>query len=596
MNQSGRTGRPSRPKAPSRGRATWAALLVALAMVAPGARAATAATPHVFRQTPDTPPAAVARGKKGVVVSNHPAASSAGVSALRAGGNAMDAAVATAFALSVVEQFHSGMGGGGFLLYWDAKAQKATAFDFREVAPKAASRDMYLVKGKVDSNLSLHGMTSVAVPGMVPGLEEAQRRFGRKKLKDVLGPAITLAEEGFLVYPFLNRATAETAQILRANPDMQRIFLDERKEPRAVGERLLQPDLARTLKDLARQGSKLFTEGRIAQAIVKESQAHGGYLTAEDLRSYQPRVREPLSVDYRGYQVLTMPPPSSGVLLLQMLKMHELDLHERQVTGNRMGVEDVHMFLEILRRGYADRAAILGDPAFTDVPVAKLLSDDYVRARYRSIDRSKASPSSGVGGGLEPPLKHTSHLVAIDADGNVATLTQTVNEYFGSGVVVPGTGVILNDEMDDFSAAPGVPNVFGLIGGEANSIAPGKIPASSMSPLLVVKNGKVVLATGAAGGSKIITAVLQIVLNVLDRQMDVARAIAAPRIHFQWKPDEVSVEEGALSPEVKAALEKEGYRLKTASYTGVATALEVYADGTRYGASDPRSNGAPDAE
>jgi gamma-glutamyltranspeptidase/glutathione hydrolase len=541
------------------------------------------------------PPAPVARGKKGVVATAHPLASSAGLEILRKGGNAMDAAVAAAFALSVVEPHRSGIGGGGFLVYWDAESKKATAIDFREIAPLHATRDMYLVDGKPSAELSTVGIKSVAVPGLVPGLEEAQKRLGKKKLADVLGPAIKLAEEGFLVYPVMHKAMAENGSRLRKNAAAASIFLDH-GEPFAVGERLFQADMAKTLKQLAQEGAKLFTEGRVAQAIAKESARLGGVISQEDLKSFKPRVREALAGEYRGHTVITMPPPSSGVHMLQILKMHEIDLLSRQVTGNRVGVEDLHMTAEIMRRAFADRAKYSGDPAFTDVPVEKLLSENYLRARYQAIDPRRATPSTEVKAGELAPDKHTTHLTVIDKNGNVAALTQTINEHWGSGVVVPGTGVLLNDEMDDFSAAPGTPNSYGLIGGEANSIQPGKVPLSSMCPTIVVKDGKVELATGAPGGSTIITTVAQVLMHVLDQHMDVAHAVAARRIHMQWMPDVIMYEPRALDSAEMEELKAMGHKLTERDPWGLATAIEVFADGTRYGASDPRGDGGCDAE
>lgn len=528
---------------------------------------------------------------------------------LRQGGNALDAAVATAYALGVVEPFSAGLGGGGFLLYFDAKTKKTTVFDYREVAPKRATRDMYLSGGKVDPIASTDGIKSVAVPGMVPGLDAAERKLGKKRLKDVLGPAIKLAEEGFLVYPNFARASFDRVDVLAANEATAKVFL-KNGAPYRIGERLVQKDLARTLRDLSRQGPRLFTHGRVAQAIAKESERLGGLLRLEDLQAFKLRLREPLVGEYRGYTIVTMPPPSSGgVVLLQMLKMRALDREQNHRAGSdREGTAQVHTLIEIMRRAYADRAAFMGDPAFVKVPVDGLLADDYVAARFQTIDPLRATPSSAVKEGAPrgaeasnaAPLKepaHTTHLVAIDKDGNVATLTQTVNYAFGSGVVVPGTGVLLNDEMDDFAAALGVPNVYGLIATSAsNTIQPGKIPLSSMTPTLVLKDGKVRLALGAPGGATIITTVLQIILHLIDHSMDVAHAVAAPRIHMQWQPDEVRIERGAINGEVESALKAMGHKIVLKDPWGNANAVEIDADGVRTAASDSRHDGAPDAE
>jgi gamma-glutamyltranspeptidase/glutathione hydrolase len=583
--------------------------MLAIVLVAP---LVLAARPQKTHPT-EVPPAPVARGKAGLVVSAHPLASSAGLDALKHGGNAMDAAVAAAFAITVVEQYHAGIGGGGFLLYYDAKSKKISALDFRETAPKGARRDMYIVDGKYQPSLSQEGITSVAVPSMVPGLEEAEKRFGAKKFKDVVGPAVKIADEGFLVYKGLHIAIAQSWGLLKKNEACAKIFLHPDGEPYAVGERLVQKDLAKTLRDLGRDGARLFTEGKVAQAIAKASKDEGGVLTLDDLKSVKPRSRDPLVGTYRGHTIVTMPPPSSGFILLEILKMREIDLMKRQVTGNRMSADDAHFLIEIERRAFADRATFGGDPAFVDVPVQKLLSDDYMKTRYLTIDPVRATPSSDVKAGLAGPWsgkalpiaktstrtaqKHTTHLIAIDKDGNLATMTFTVNNYFGSGICVPGTGVVLNDEMDDFASAPGEPNAFGLVGGDANSIQPGKVPLSSMVPTIVLKDGRLLFSAGAPGGSTIITTVAQIVMNVIDRQMDVAHAVAEPRIHMQWLPDEVILERNALSKDIRADLQKRGYRLNTERKKwGNASAVEVYSDGTRYGAADPRGDGGGDAE
>lgn len=538
------------------------------------------------------PPAPVARGTKGVVVSAHPEASRAGVEILRKGGNAMDAAVATAYALAVVEPYSAGVGGGGFLLHYDAKSKKVSVVDYREVAPAAADRDMFLVDGKADPSKSLDGILAVAVPGMVPGLDAAQKKFGKKRLREVLRPAIRLAEDGFLVTPVYHLESEDRLDALLADAEATRVYLCDRK-PCEVGTRVRMPDLAKTLRELSRRGPRLFTHGRVAKAIAKTSKKKGGRLTLADLQAFRPRFREPLVGKFRGRTIYTMPPPSSGgTHLLQMLAMVE-------ASGERAKdpIDGAHDRIEIMRRAYADRATYMGDPAFVDVPVAGLLDDEYLAQRYAEIDPKRATPSKTVREGKPPrEPKDTTHLTVIDRDGNIVTLTQTVNYGFGSGVVVPKTGVLLNDEMDDFSAQPGVPNVFGLVGGEANSIAPKKIPLSSMTPTLVFENGRPRLALGSPGGSKIITTVLQIILNVIDRGMSPAEAVAAPRMHMQWLPDRTYLERGALAPEVKKALEARGFVFQPRGPWSNATVIEILEDGTRIGAADPRGDGGGDAE
>jgi gamma-glutamyltranspeptidase/glutathione hydrolase len=542
-------------------------------------------------------PTQLARGRGGVVASADLDASRAGVAVLRAGGNAVDAAIATAYALAVVEPFSAGIGGGGFLLYFDAKTKKTTVVDYREFAPKKAHRDMFLVNGKVDPKLSTEGILAVGVPGMVPGLDAAQKKLGKKKLSDVLRPAITLAEEGFLVQPRFHFATSEMTEMLAANVEAARVFL-KNGAPHEIGERLKQPELAKTLRELSRSGARLFTHGRVAKAIAAESKRLNGALALEDLQSFKARFREPLSGEYQGHTVLTMPPPSSGgTHLLQMLKMLELDRAARKDEDRRsLSADDTHVMAEIMRRAFADRATFMGDPAFVKIPIAGLLAPEYLKQRYSTIDLLRATPSSQIKAG-EPPKEseHTTHLTVIDREGNVATLTQTVNALWGSGVVVPKTGVLLNNEMDDFAAAPGVPNIFGLVGGEANSVQPGKIPLSSMTPTIVLKDGQVRLALGAPGGPTIITTVLQIIVNVVDRGMDAGEAIAAPRVHMQWLPDQVNVEKG-FEPASKVVLEKRGFKINERNAWGNASVIEVRADGMRAGYADPRGDGAADAE
>jgi gamma-glutamyltranspeptidase / glutathione hydrolase len=543
-----------------------------------------------------------------VVVSADQDASRAGLRALRAGGNAIDAAVATAFALSVVEPQSSGLGGGGFLLYYDARKKQAYVVDYREVAPMMAHRDMYRVDGRVDPSLSLDGIRSVAVPGMVPGLELAQKKFGKKQLRDVIDPAIQLAEDGFLVSGRLYGTIAHRKTVLAKDPEASRIFLIN-GEPIPVGTRLRQPDLAKTLRLVKTQGGRSFTHGAIGRAIAQTSQRLGGFLDRASLEAFLPRMREPLRHRYRNHDVITMPPPSSGgVHLLQMLRMIEIARPE-PISAEAWTVADAHLVIEVMRRAYADRAAYMGDPAFTKIPMEGLLSDAYLLQRALGINLRQASQSTRVGPGRPPgvaeaPHLHgaphespsTTHLTVIDAEGNAVALTQTINYIFGAGVVVPGTGIVLNDEMDDFAIAPGTPNVFGLVGGEANSIGAGKIPLSSMTPTIVLKDGQVRLALGSPGGSTIINTVLQIILAKVDRNLSVAESVAFPRIHMQWLPDEVRFESRALDKAMRTELTAMGHHLTKRSVWGNATAIEVLDDGTRIGAADPRGDGAGDAE
>ncbi|MCB9653462.1 MAG: gamma-glutamyltransferase family protein [Deltaproteobacteria bacterium] len=564
-----------------------------------------------------------------MVVSAHPAASKAGLQVLEAGGNAMDAAVATAFALSVVEPFSSGVGGGGFLLYYDAQRGTTTVVDFREVAPRKARPDTFVVDGKADPKLSTRGYKAVAVPGMVPGLAKALRRFGTKRLRDVVRPAIELADKGFPVSPQLFVATHARLKDLRADAEAKRVFLKD-GEPYPVGERFRQPDLARTLRALGQLGPDLFTTGAVGRAMVAASKAHGGLLSIEDLKRFEPRFGQPLAGKYRGYTVLTMPPPSSGgALLLQMLDLYAMSegqlgaglkaLPPPVTPPSNVGepsialmkqANDAHLWIEIMRRAFADRAMFFGDPAFVDVPIDGLLDPGYLKTRLATIDMDRASPSSQIGAGepngLKAPVMRrtelpkessdTTHLVAIDRRGNVVTLTQTINTVFGAAVVAPETGVMLNNEMDDFSAAPGTPNAFGLVGAKANEIQPGKVPLSSMTPTLLLKDGRVRLAVGAPGGPTIITTVLQIIHGVVDLKLDLPHAVARPRMHMQWLPDRIRIEEDTLSDELRATLEARGHIFEVSRPWGNATAIQVLADGTRIGVADPRGGGGGEAE
>ena len=530
----------------------------------------------------------------------HPAASEAAAAMLRAGGNAADAAVVAAYVLTVVEQFSAGVGGGGFLLYRDGKTKRTFALDYREVAPKKARRDMYLVDGKADPKLSRHGIKSVGVPGAVAGLDVFQKRFGNKKLGESLDAAIALAQNGVSVTKDFHATAEFRLGLLRGNAAAAKAFLKD-GELYAIGESLKQPDLAKTLRQLKVEGAKLFSHGAVAKAIVAESDRLGGLLTIDDLKRYRPRWRAPVRGHYRGFEVVSMPPPSSGgIHLIQMLRLLELDREERGRTTNWQDADDVHVLIESMRRAYADRAEHLGDPAFHRVPTEHLLDDGYLKSRYASIDVAKASKADEVSDLRQRQLREsndTTHMVIIDRDGNCVSLTQTVNLGFGSGVVVPGTGILLNDEMDDFSAQPGVANAFGLVGDEANSVQPGKIPLSSMTPTIVLKDGDVRMLVGSPGGSRIITSVLQSILHYFDHEMDLLAAVGTPRIHQQWLPDLVMIEKGAMSAELLEDLRARGHEITEREHTwSNVTAIVQDASGKRVGVADPRVDGAAAAE
>ncbi|MBW4519972.1 MAG: gamma-glutamyltransferase [Scytolyngbya sp. HA4215-MV1] len=537
------------------------------------------------------------RSKRGMVTSAHPLASEAGLEQLKQGGNAIDAAVAATFAISVVEPFSAGLGGGGFLLMRQGDTGQIRALDFRERAPLKATRTLYLDKqGKVRPNLSIDGYLAVAVPGTVAGLYEVHQRYGKLPWKTVLAPAIRLAEQGFPVSERFTSATDRRRDVLTRYPASREIFLPQGQllQP---GELLVQPDLAKTLQTIAQDPSS-FYQGKIAQAIVRDMAAHGGLITLKDLETYHPTWREPVCGAFRQVQICSMPPPSSGgVHLLQMLNIiGDTDL-------NKLGwhhPDALHLLIETMRIAYADRSEYLGDPAFTQVPVKALISPAYAAFRRRQIDLHHATPSSRVRAvdratlqrlTKTPESSDTSHLSVVDQERNAVSLTFTVNYGFGSGVVVPGMGILLNDEMDDFAAAPGVPNVFGLVGGEANAIAPGKIPLSSMTPTIITEKGQLRMLTGSPGGSTIITTNLQIILNVLVYGMDVRKAVAAPRFHHQWLPDQVRVEQWGFDTATLEELRRRGQQIEERPAWGNASAIVVTPDGWLEGAADPRGEG-----
>lgn len=545
----------------------------------------------------------VATSRQGMVVTAGDQASEAGIEMLRRGGNVVDATVAASFAISVIRPQSTGIGGGGFFLLYLAKSQEMIAVDFRERAPLRATRDMFLRDGKAVPELSRNGPLAVAVPGLVAGLVEVHKQYGTMPLKEVMAPAIRLAEEGFTVYPQLAEAIAYRAKLLGDSPATRAIYYRDDR-PLREGELLIQKDLAQTLRAIAEEGKDAFYKGRVAKAIVDEMKVRGGLITQEDLDTYNVIRRTPLVTTFQSAQVHAMPPPSSGgVLIGQMLKvlsgfpLQEFGFHTPKT---------IHVLTETMRLAFRDRARYLGDPDFFQVPVALLSSDDYAKSQRARIDLTKATPSASLPAIQPGKIESTSttHISAIDKDGNAVATTQTVNLYFGSGVMAPGTGVMLNDEMDDFSAQEHKPNAFGLLGeNEANAIAPRKTPLSSMSPTIVTRDGKVILATGSPGGSRIISATLQVLLNVLVYDMSLPEAMFAPRIHHQWFPDELLIEVRKDSqPEgLVSALTQLGHQVKVVEDTGDGRtpfgnvqALHVdISSGVITGVSDPRGEGRP---
>lgn len=548
---------------------------------------------------------APAIGERGMVVSAEAHATRAGVEILAAGGNAVDAAVAVSFALGVTEPYHSGIGGGGFLLIRLADGE-TVALDARETAPAAATPDMFLAPG-VPEDASRAGPLSVATPGLVAGLALALERYGTKPLAEVLAPAIRLAEEGFPIGP----RHARLLDFWRARgmaerfPETAAIQLPPPGEPVRPGWRLVQPELAATLRALAREGPDVFYRGRIARAIADEVQRRGGILTEADLAAYRPVLREPLRARWGGREVVSFPPPSSGgVALVQMLQM--LDGFDLAALGPGSSAS-IHRVAEAMKLAFADRAAYLGDPDFVDVPVAQLIDPAYAarqrarilpprwrRAPWTWLRDEVAIEVDGPGLGALPPLAGgTSHLSVTDAAGNAVALTQTVNLLFGSGLTARGTGIVLNDEMDDFSVARNTPNAFGLVDTRGrNAVAPGKRPLSSMTPTFVLENGALRMVTGSPGGPRIITTVLLTILNVFTWGMDVSEAVAWPRFHHQWEPDELLVEP-TIPADVVENLRARGHRV-VVSEREWSSAQAIVVDpksGFHFGGSDPRSDG-----
>jgi gamma-glutamyltranspeptidase / glutathione hydrolase len=557
------------------------------------------------------------RSQGGMVTSAHPLATQAGVDILARGGNAIDAAVATTLAISVVEPFSAGIGGGGFMVVKVGDEMKT--LDFRERAPQKASRNMYLdAQGKIRPNVSLEGHLAAGVPGTIAGLAAAHQKYGKLPWRVVVQPAIQLARSGFQVSELYTVQAKSKQKLLASNPAARAIFT-RNGQPLQPGERLIQRDLARTLIAVARNPQNFYT-GAIAQAIDRDMRLNKGLISLSDLKSYQPRWLEPLCGKFRQYRVCSMPPPSSGAVhLLQILNtIGNTDL-------NALGwhsPDALHLLIESMRIAYADRSEHLGDPNFNNIPVSALTNPAYAAKRRQEIMMDKARPSiqvkpataeelskfdrsnhspridnKGISGQLPNPPSlisesmETSHLNVVDKQRNVVSLTFTVNYRFGAGVVVPGTGILLNDEMDDFAISPGVPNVFGLIGGEKNSIAPGKTPLSSMTPTIVTENGKFRMAIGAPGGSTIITTVLQILLNVLEYKMDIGAAVSAGRIHHQWLPDQLNVDSWGFDPATLTELRRQGHQIKPRAYWGNANAIEQLPDGSLEGAADPRGEG-----
>ncbi|MBR7778320.1 gamma-glutamyltransferase [Undibacterium rugosum] len=526
-------------------------------------------------------------GKKGLVASEHQLASQAGIDILKRGGNAVDAAIATGFALAVVLPNAGNIGGGGFMMIHHAKSGKDVAIDFRELAPQLASRDMYLdANGNVIRGKSLYSHQAVGVPGTVAGFEMALRDYGSLPLKDLLAPAIRYAEQGFVVSPHLAAMLEASKEQLAAFPAAKAIFFQD-GHPLRAGERLIQKDLANSLRQIAAQGAKAFYEGEIAKKIVAEMRQHQGLLSEADLKAYRAVQRQPVRGQYRGFDIVSMPPPSSGgVHIIQMLNM--LERFPLREQGHN-SAQTLHQLSEVMKLAYADRSEFLGDPDHIKVPVTGLTSRRYADTLAQKINLEKATPSAEIKPGQPQAYEsdQTTHYSVADQYGNVVATTYTLNLNFGSCIVAAGTGILLNNEMDDFSIKAGVPNAFGLVGGEANAVQAWKRPLSSMTPTIVLKDGKPYLATGSPGGSRIITTTLQTILNVIDFDMNPAEAAVAPRIHQQWMPDQLRFEKG-FSFDTLRLLEQKGQQLKAGATMGKTQTILIKSDGIS-GYSDPRN-------
>ncbi|MEQ1728986.1 MAG: gamma-glutamyltransferase [Vicinamibacterales bacterium] len=550
-----------------------AALLVCLSLAIP------AVVPvHATRQP--------VRARHGMAVAMESIATDVGVSVLQKGGNAVDAAVAVGFALAVTHPFAGNIGGGGYMLIRLADG-RTTFIDFRERAPEKSTRDMYLDASGNPTKDSIEGWRSSGVPGSVRGFEMANAKYGSRTWADNLAPAVELATKGYPVSYALTEGL-KGSRSLAADPESKRIF---QRDGRFfdVGETLVQPELGRTLQRIATNGPNEFYEGETAKRLAEEMTKHGGLISLADLKNYKAIERTPLQGTYRNYTIITAPPSSSGgIALLEMLGILEETGYEKGGPGSASAI---HYVAESMRRAYADRNEYIGDPDFVKVPLAGLLDKSYLAKLRVTIDPMRATPSVEVKPGQPAGVEkmETTHYSVVDAAGNAVAVTYTLNGGYGNGITVPGLGFLLNNEMDDFSAKPGTPNMFGLVQGERNAIAPGKRPLSSMTPTILLKDGRLFMTVGAPGGSRISTAVLQVILNVVDFGMNIQDAIDAPRVHHQWMPDRLSIERG-VSPDTVDLLKSRGYDVDYNAGVVLAQTAAIVSDGGwLQGGSDGRS-------
>jgi gamma-glutamyltranspeptidase/glutathione hydrolase len=545
-----------------------------------------------FYSPPELSTVRAVPAERGMLVAQEKLAAQVGADILRKGGNAVDAAVATGFALAVTYPRAGNIGGGGFMVIHSAERNEDIAIDYRETAPAATTRDIFLgADGKPDGDKSRNSALGIGVPGTVAGLALALEKYGSGKftLAQILKPSIELARDGFVVADDTADTLSDLYRRMSRWPNSAKTFSRDDGTHLQEGDRLVQTDLAATLSAIADQGPKGFYEGPVAERLAKAVSNAGGIMTADDLKSYQAVIRSPVRGSYRGYDIVSMPLPSSGgTVLLETLNILEGFSMSEMKQG---AAPSLHVMIEAMKRAYADRARYLGDPAFVNAPVNVLITKEYAARQRASIDLNRATPAADALA-VSPAREgaNTTHYSVVDSSGNAVSNTYTLNFPYGVGLVAEGTGVLLNNELDDFTAAPGASNAFGLVGFEANLPGPGKRPLSSMSPTIVLKDGKPVLVTGTPGGSRIISAVLQIVVNVLDYRMDVAAAVAAPRVHHQWMPDDVRLESG-FPPETLDALRAKGHRVIEPLGQTSANSIAVTPNGL-LGAPDPRTRGA----
>ena len=529
--------------------------------------------------------------KNGMVVTSHFLATQSALTVLEQGGNAIDAAVTAAFSLAVTQPRSGNIGGGGFMMISSEKTDEVVAIDYREKAPSQATVDMFLdEKGDADSNRSRFSHLAAGVPGTVAGLALALEKYGTITLQQAVAPAIKIAEDGFIVTPRFSNGLKQREDRLKKWDSSKKVFYKADGSYYEPGDRFAQKDLAETLKRISANGIEEFYQGKTAQLLVEEMKKHGGLITLDDMKNYSPIIRKPVQGTYRSYDIYSMSPPSSGgahvIQILNILEGYDIGAYGHNSS------KTIHLMAEAMKRAYADRSKYLGDEDFVKVPLKGITSKKYAEELRNGIDPAKATASKTILPGKPLPYEsnETTHFSIVDKYGNAVSNTYTINFSYGSGIVVDGAGFLLNNEMDDFSSKPGLPNAYGLIGGEANKVEPNKRMLSSMSPSIVKKDGKNFLVTGSPGGSRIITTTLQVIMNVIDHGLNIKSAVAAPRIHHQWLPDEIRIEEG-ISPDTINSLVERGHKVVQKSSMGAIQSIMVK-DGIMYGGADPRRSTA----